>query len=239
MERSGSLTSRLRLSAWLVAAMLALGMVLAACGGDDGAATDSAANGQQEQDARSQEESGADDAPAGSDDPESAGDGPAPVGEGSTEPRESDGFPSVTGPTAQLVDVRLASHPEGGDHPAFDRLVLEFEGEQRPEWRIAYSDGPVRQDGSGHVVELPGDAFLEVRVVPASGVDLRGEEARQTYTGPDRIPLEGAVVSEAARAGDFEAHLTWALGIQRRAPFAIAWLEDPMRLVVDVMAVDG
>lgn len=228
----------------LLVILLSLGLVLAACADDAETPVDGADTGQQAQERPPAGDGSPGEQPAtpggggsdgGSEEPEA----PAPVGEGSVEARVSEDFPSVTGRPAQLVAVRTASHPATQQHPAFDRVVLEFEGEQRPEWRIAYTDGPVRQDGSGHEVDIAGNAFLELRVVPASGVDLQGQEARQTYTGPDRIRLDGAVVTEAVRTGDFEAHLSWALGAERRAPFAIAWLEDPMRLVVDVMDADG
>ncbi|MBW3557384.1 MAG: hypothetical protein KY454_10675, partial [Actinobacteria bacterium] len=80
-----------------------------------------------------------------------------PVGPASTDTVETGGFPFPEGDTALLVDVRV------GRHKGFERIVLEFEGDDPPGYRVGYIDPPVRADGSGHVVELAGDAFLEVR----------------------------------------------------------------------------
>ena len=100
----------------------------------------------------------------------------------------------------------------------------------------ATSTRPVREDGSGHVVEVEGEAFLELRLTPASGVDLTGHSADPTYEGPTRIdPGATVAVEELVRTGDFEANLAWVVGVAERAPFAVALLDDPVRLVVDVV----
>jgi hypothetical protein len=153
-----------------------------------------------------------------------------PVGGADTTDKVTDGFPSLEGPTAYLTDVRTA----GQD--GFDRIVLEFTGDEVPSYRIGYVDPPVREDGSGHVVPVEGHAALEIRLTPAAGVNLTGEQPRQTYIGPNRVsPPFGAVVNEVVRTGDFEANLAWTAGLTHRAPFAVAVFSDPLRLVVDVL----
>lgn len=153
-----------------------------------------------------------------------------PVGPASTDTVEEGGFPSLEGDTALLVDVRVARHED------FERIVLEFEGDDPPGYRVGYLDPPVRQDGSGHVVELAGDAFLEMRVVPALPFDPMSDEARRTYTGPDRLTPEGTeLIEELVTTAGFEGHLAWVAGLSERAPFAVEMLEDPLRLVVDVV----
>ncbi|MEQ9094270.1 MAG: hypothetical protein RLN63_09180, partial [Miltoncostaeaceae bacterium] len=155
---------------------------------------------------------------------------PDPVGPGVTGPVEEGGFPA-TGPTALLREVRL------GGHDGFDRIVLEFEGDATPSYRISYLDPPVRQDGNGNRVTVDGSAYLEIRLSPASGVDLLDDDARRTYTGPDRLDPDGAsVVRELVRTGDFEAQLAWVAGVRGERPFAATLLEDPARVVVDVFA---
>jgi hypothetical protein len=159
------------------------------------------------------------------------------VGEPGLEAVATPDFPHATTPVAQLADVRVGSHGPADGRPAFDRIVLEFEkGAEEPSWRVAYVAPPVREDGSGHVVALDGEAFVELRLTPASGADLSGEELRVTYDGPTRIELDGHLATELVRTGDFEATLGWALGLRERAPFAAAFLRDPPRLVVDVVA---
>lgn len=156
--------------------------------------------------------------------------GVRPVGEPDTGPVQAGGFPDAGGPTAHLTDVRSARQD------GFDRIVLEFAGDEMPSYRVSYVEPPVRQDGSGHVVPIAGAAFLEMRMTPASGVDLSGEQPHETYPGPDRVaPPRGEVVTEVVRTGDFEAHLAWTAGVSQRLPFGVAAFADPLRLVVDVL----
>jgi len=62
-------------------------------------------------------------------------------------------------------------------------------------------------------------------------------EGRLVYKGPRRIEgtTSGAsVVKELVRTGDFEAVLSWAIGVEKQTGFRVRTLDDPARLVVDV-----
>jgi hypothetical protein len=138
--------------------------------------------------------------------------------------------PAVPGGTALLTDVRL------GRHEGFDRVVFEFRPGASPGYEVRYVQPPIVEDGSGKRVALAGDAYLSVRMEPASGFDLEGTSG-QVYTGPVRISGSGAgtnVVLEVVRTGDFEAVLTWVAGLEDRAPFRVIRLSGPPRIVVDV-----
>ena len=150
----------------------------------------------------------------------------AAIGPFGTGRRESTGFPSGPGPTALLTRVRVGHH----DH--FDRVVFTFEN-RVPGYRVERTEPPIREDASGEEIEVAGDAFVAVRMSPASSVDLGGDELRETYTGPRRLPGPGEVV-EVVRTGDFEALLTWVLGTRHADGFAVGTLTSPPRLVVDV-----
>lgn len=157
--------------------------------------------------------------------------GPDAVGAFSTDTVTTDGFPAGGSDIVELTDVRVAGQ-EG-----FDRIVLEFDGDQMSPYQVGYVPGPVRQDGSGNPVEVAGDSYLEVLLTAASGVvfDLEEEDGyRLSYVGPDRVTGDTEVVQEAVRTGDFEATLTWTLGLDGEAPFAVTVLESPLRLVIDV-----
>jgi hypothetical protein len=131
--------------------------------------------------------------------------------------------------TALLTAVRV------GRNEGFDRIVFEFEGEAQPGYRIQWTDGLITADGSGEPVEVDGEAYLEMVLQPASGVDLSSPELRITYEGPDRIDTAGAaVLTDLVRTGDFEAVLSWAAGAEERAPFRVLTLSSPTRVVVDV-----
>lgn len=159
---------------------------------------------------------------------------------GTASPSPSEPQPSLTGAgTAAvsqppgpdgfglLVDARLAGHP------GYDRFVLEFHGTV-PGYQVGYTDKPVIADPSGEVVEVAGDHVLWIRLEPSSGFDLLDRPDTPTYTGPDRLSSDTAVVTEAVMTGDFEGVLSWVLGIDGEQPFLVTTLESPPRLVVDV-----
>src|SRR5690606_13845325 len=61
---------------------------------------------------------------------------------------------------ATLSAVRTAVHD------GFERILFEFSDEMAG-YHVEYIDKPVRQCGSGDVVELPGDGWLSIRFEPA------------------------------------------------------------------------
>jgi hypothetical protein len=127
-----------------------------------------------------------------------------------------------------LTAVRL------GAHPGFDRVVFQFRA-ALPGFDVRYVDPPIVADGSGEPVAVEGSAFLQVRMEPASGFDL--DAGTPVFTGPDRISGASAgtaAVREVVRSGDFEAVLTWVVGVRTRAGFRVSTLPAPSRLVVDV-----
>ena len=165
---------------------------------------------------------------AGAEEPAEA-DLPAPA----TEPTESDGFPTTMGEGPVFLDS-----VELGDHEGYERVVFTFDGaEALPSWRVEYVD-EVRQSGSGNPVEVAGSAYLNVTLSGATGVDLSGEQPEEVYTGPDRLSGSDAALSavqEVVEAGDFEATMSWAIGVDEQRPFRAFTLTDPARLVVDVV----
>jgi hypothetical protein len=132
-------------------------------------------------------------------------------------------------PVAHLVAVRAAHQPGS------DRVVFEFT-EQVPGYKVAYSPRPI-VGTSGQEVAVAGGAVLVVRMEQASGADLGGDQASATYKGPARFKPTGAsAVQELARVEDFEAVLTWAVGVAAEAPYKVSTLSGPPRLVIDVVA---
>lgn len=135
---------------------------------------------------------------------------------------------------ALLADVRL------GRHEGYDRIVFEFLPGGRPGYRVRFVRPPIIEDASGNEVEVDGEAFLSIRLEPASGFDLAGDLG-EVYTGPTRIDGSSAnteIIEELVRTGDFEAVLTWVAGLDERAPFRVLRLAGPPRIVVDVRADD-
>lgn len=208
--------------------LLILGLAVSACAGSEGDDTTTTASTTTSDATTTTEPSTTGSAPTSTTAPED--EGLEPIGDASTETRSSDDFPTAGTEVALLTDVRAARHD------GFERVVFEFDGDAAPSYRVGYVDPPIRQAGSGNVIEVAGSAYLEVQLQPASGVDLSGPEFRETYLGPDRVELSAqGPARELVLTGDYEANMGWVLGTERRAPFAMAFLQDPLRLVLDVL----
>jgi hypothetical protein len=145
---------------------------------------------------------------------------PAEALEPSTADRESQPFPGDTG--AQLVEIRTEQHG------FFDRIV--FEMDVIPGWSTQLQDPPPLAAGSGFEVDIEGDAFIGVSLNPAAA-----QWAGGTYDGPDRIEVNGGIVTEVVETGDFEGVNSWAIGLNADAAYSVATLTNPARLVIDVM----
>ncbi|MGZ8696456.1 MAG: AMIN-like domain-containing (lipo)protein [Gaiellaceae bacterium] len=122
-----------------------------------------------------------------------------------------------------------------GRHEGYDRVVFEFQN-ALPGYRIEYVQPPLKEDGSGKLVDVQGVGVVVVRMEPASGFDLNTDEGVMTYKGPKRIEGSGAgtsIVQELVRTGDFEAVLSWAIGLSDKVDFRVRTATSPSRLIVD------
>lgn len=130
------------------------------------------------------------------------------------------------GPVATLRSVH-ATHEQ-----AFDRVVFELAPDApMPGYRVEYIDTPAHDCGSGEAKEIAGDAWLEVRMYPVNA---------HTEAGEPTIPFreqatELSVVRELERTCDFEAVTTWVLGLHAPNPYRVQELNDPPRLVIEVL----
>jgi hypothetical protein len=127
---------------------------------------------------------------------------------------------------ATLVAIRAAHHPETA--PKYDRVVFEFSGPV-PLLRIEYVPGLIG-DGSGLPVPIAGRAILLAQFTPAHAHDDNGQA-----TAPTRIKLKLPLVKEIASSGDFEAVVTYGIGLGRKADTRILTMDNPHRLVIDFL----
>jgi len=126
---------------------------------------------------------------------------------------------------AHLKAVRAA------EHTTFDRFTLEFDIEP-PGYKVEYVTPPVLADPSGKEVEMDGSAFLQITIQGAVANYLTtGDEA---YTGPTELKPGLPNLVETELTGDFEAVLTWVMGVNDEADFRVLTFDGPPRLVVDV-----
>jgi hypothetical protein len=119
-----------------------------------------------------------------------------------------------------------------GRHPGYDRVVFGFRTQGLPGYRVEYVQPPLKEDGSGNPVSVAGNAYVVVRMEPASGFDVSTGEGVLVYKGPKRLP-GASVVKEVVRTGDFEAVLSWAVGLEAKVPFRVTTATSPSRLIVD------
>jgi hypothetical protein len=144
---------------------------------------------------------------------------------------------SIVVATTTAKGIALLERVAVGRHEGFDRVVFQFRGEGLPGYRIGYAAPPFAEDGSGNAVDVNGKAFVTVRMEPASGFDLNSGEGELVYKGPKRLPGAGSVVKEVVRTGDFEAVLSWAIGLEAKVPFLVTTATSPARLIVDFRSV--
>ncbi len=198
----------------LLAGLLAtLGILAAACGDDDGSATTTPAVTPS-----ATPSVGPTSAPG----PTTAAATPAPFGTRGPVEAEAQDLPGA----ALLVDVRTGRQEDG-----FDRIVFEFEG-GLPGYLVEYVEPPVLGAFSGEPVDIDGQAFLQIRLRPAAGYDP--ETGDPVYTGSQDLKPGLPAILEAEVTGDFEATMTWAVGLTAEADFRVTTLEDPYRIVIDV-----
>jgi hypothetical protein len=125
---------------------------------------------------------------------------------------------------ALLKEVRAAAH-EG-----FDRVVFEFDGAEMPSYHIEYIDKPARACGSGNVVPLKGDGWLEIRFSPAAA---HTEDGEPTVKNREQSP-NLKIIREMKSTCDFEAEVEWVLGVSSPNKYRVLELKNPTRLAVDI-----
>jgi hypothetical protein len=121
-----------------------------------------------------------------------------------------------------LVAVRTAHHP------GFDRITFEFRG-PLPSHRVGYVSRSV-EDASGEPVHLAGRAAIEVVFQGANAHDEDG----QPTVSPRRLEPGLPSLKEVAQVGDFEAVVSYGLGVDHRVPFKVLELRGPSRIAIDL-----
>ena len=122
-----------------------------------------------------------------------------------------------------VVNVRV------GSHEGFDRVVFDLVGSGEPGWFIDYTNKPSQQ-GSGTPVTHEGAIALNVNIDGmAYPFELGMEDPRL-----GRVPGSGNV-NEVVSVGTFEGRSQFVIGLQRQTAYSVQVLEEPKRLVVDIV----
>jgi hypothetical protein len=144
--------------------------------------------------------------------------------------RESGGEEGIY---TNLVAIRI------GTHQGYDRITFEFKAPEPnpggdtgiPRYEIRAAKPPHYEDASGRPLEVNGNSFVGIVFHGASGVDFEG---RATYTGPKVVRTGFDNLVEAVRSGDFEATLSWILGVRRQTCWQVRELHNPDRVAIDI-----
>jgi hypothetical protein len=144
--------------------------------------------------------------------------------------RESGGEEGIY---TNLVAVRI------GTHQGYDRITFEFEAPEPnpggaagiPRYEIRSAKPPHYEDASGLPLQVNGNSFVGIVFHGASGVDFEGHP---TYTGPKVVRAGFDNFVEAVRSGDFEATLSWILGVRRQTCWQVHELHNPDRVAIDI-----
>jgi hypothetical protein len=132
-----------------------------------------------------------------------------------------------------LVAVRI------GTHEGFDRITFEFKAPEPnsggkggiPRYEIRTAKPPHYQDASGLPLEVNGKAFARIVFHGAAGYDFNRQP---TYAGPRTIRAGFPVLVEAVQAGDFEATLSWVLGLRQQSCWKMREFDNPDRVAIDL-----
>lgn len=148
--------------------------------------------------------------------------GPSPLG-------EADAAMKTLRPEAPsqllVTDVRT------GSHSGFDRIVFDLTGDGEPGWFIDYTSSPTQQ-GSGNGIDYTGTIALNVNIDGTRYPFDLGLEDPQIGT----VEGTGGIVTEVISAGTFEGRSQFVIGLNGTHPYSVNVLQDPHRLVVDLLA---
>ena len=73
----------------------------------------------------------------------------------------------------------------------------------------------------------------------SASVDLSGNSARETYTGPDRIDPEIAGVTEVVLIEDQGGILTWVIGLESGYWVGLSSTAQPVAIRIEVVEVSA
>jgi hypothetical protein len=119
-----------------------------------------------------------------------------------------------------------------GRHGTYERLVLEFSG-GFGDVSVGYLPTPfILTDPADQVLRLRGNVVLSVTIQGA--VATWNGVGHKPYPGPFTVTPNLPTLKQVSLAGDFEAVLSFGVGLDRIAGFHVDRVAGPDRLVIDV-----
>lgn len=116
-----------------------------------------------------------------------------------------------------------------GNHEGFDRVVVDLAGDGDPGWFVDYTPTPL-QATIGRPLPVSGNAFLNINV---DGTVYPGELGLDE-TGFEHLSPTSNIV-DVASGGTYAGRSQIVVGLRAEAPYSVQVLEDPKRLVIDIV----
>lgn len=142
---------------------------------------------------------------------------------GTADPAPKTQRPSVPSRLA-VVGVRV------GAHEGFDRVVVDLEGDGDPGWFVDYTSTPM-QETVGQPLQVAGNSFLNINV---DGTVYPFELGKDNNV-PVTMAGDTGNVIDVISAGTYEGRSQIVVGLRSELPYSVQVLENPKRVVVDIV----
>lgn len=117
-----------------------------------------------------------------------------------------------------------------GNHEGFDRVVLDLVGDGEPGWFVDYTPTPMRAT-VGKTLPVSGNAFLSINV---DGTVYPFELGLDSQVPVETAGNTGNIV-DVVHGGTHEGRSQVVVGLRSETPYSVQVLQDPKRLVVDIL----
>jgi len=123
-----------------------------------------------------------------------------------------------------VVGVRV------GAHEGFDRVVVDLEGDGDPGWFVDYTSTPM-QETVGQPLQVAGNSFLNINV---DGTVYPFELGKDNNV-PVTMAGDTGNIIDVISAGTYEGRSQVVVGLRSELPYSVQVLENPTRVVVDIV----
>ncbi|MEO7803269.1 MAG: hypothetical protein ABIS18_02210 [Actinomycetota bacterium] len=113
-----------------------------------------------------------------------------------------------------------------------DTITFTFTPPAVPIWELKQATPPFTEDASGNPVSINGTHFFTLIFQGTDAHEFDGETARKSYPGPKELVLPGNPLLELEETGDFEATVSFVIGLDRLVCPAISEMQSPHRLIL-------
>ena len=119
-------------------------------------------------------------------------------------------------------------------HQGFDRVTIEFSGTGPAGWYSKLLEQP-KQQASGHDIAYEGNCALDLGI-EMTPYPMDDPAAQQQMLETKQYPgttEHGGIVTGVNYNSAFEARSQFIIGLTKKAPYSLTYLDGPPRVVID------